>query len=459
MTATPERCLNAEERASLAALRERQLHAVLRISEILVSKIRLEDLIKECLQISLETVSANAGSVILYNPKKDKLVFTYVVGPAAPMLTGMELEPDQGICGEVFKTGEPKITDDPTKEKRHLRSVGERVHYITKNMVSVPLKSSGGNPLGVMQVLNKEETNFDEHDLEVLRILGAQAATAIENARLHEEAKKAVVVNLMGDISHDIKNLITPVTTTTQTLDMLFDGMFEDLDRICAEYQEQVPEMVEQLQQAWDFVRSFYKEAVEMILDGSTATQERVREIADCVKGIVSEPHFELLVVNDVIRRVAKPLHLVAEKAGVTLNLEGLTEVPPTLVDQKQLYNAIYNLINNAIPECSAGDAISVRTYAVTEGEFPEGSYIGIEVADTGGGMPPEVRERLFTENAISTKAGGTGLGTRIVKNAVDAHGGVITVESELGKGTTFFMRLPLIEKGEQEDDGGSPKA
>ena len=69
---------------------------------------------------------------------------------------------------------------------------------------------------------------------------------------------------------------------------------------------------------------------------------------------------------------------------------------------------------------------------------------MGIEVADTGRGMPPEVRERLFTDRAISTKPGGTGLGTRIVKNVVDAHGGKIWVESELGKGTTFFIRLPL---------------
>jgi signal transduction histidine kinase len=54
------------------------------------------------------------------------------------------------------------------------------------------------------------------------------------------------------------------------------------------------------------------------------------------------------------------------------------------------------------------------------------------------------VRARLFTENAVSTKPGGTGLGTRIVKNVVDAHQGQIRVTSELGKGTTFFIKLPL---------------
>ena len=67
-----------------------------------------------------------------------------------------------------------------------------------------------------------------------------------------------------------------------------------------------------------------------------------------------------------------------------------------------------------------------------------------IRVADTGGGMPSDIRDRLFTKGAISGKPGGTGLGTRIVKDVVDAHGGTITVESEQGKGTTFTMELPI---------------
>jgi signal transduction histidine kinase len=65
-----------------------------------------------------------------------------------------------------------------------------------------------------------------------------------------------------------------------------------------------------------------------------------------------------------------------------------------------------------------------------------------ISVVDTGNGMSPEVRDSLFTYRAISSKAGGTGLGTKIVKDVVDAHGGTISVESEEGKGTTFHITL-----------------
>jgi signal transduction histidine kinase len=65
-----------------------------------------------------------------------------------------------------------------------------------------------------------------------------------------------------------------------------------------------------------------------------------------------------------------------------------------------------------------------------------------LSVIDTGKGMSPEVRDSLFTAQAISRKTGGTGLGTKIVKDVVDAHGGTISVESREGAGTAFHITL-----------------
>ena len=61
--------------------------------------------------------------------------------------------------------------------------------------------------------------------------------------------------------------------------------------------------------------------------------------------------------------------------------------------------------------------------------------------------MPPEIRDRLFTPQTISTKKTGTGLGTKIVKDSIDLHRGHIRVESEEGKGTTFHIQLPISQK------------
>jgi signal transduction histidine kinase len=103
------------------------------------------------------------------------------------------------------------------------------------------------------------------------------------------------------------------------------------------------------------------------------------------------------------------------------------------------LFNALYNLINNAIPETPVEGSVTVVGWL-----GPDGNTVVIRVVDTGGGMPPEIRDRLFTKEAISGKPGGTGLGTKIVKDVVDAHGGTISVDSEPGKGTTFTIELPI---------------
>jgi signal transduction histidine kinase len=109
------------------------------------------------------------------------------------------------------------------------------------------------------------------------------------------------------------------------------------------------------------------------------------------------------------------------------------------VADERRLFNALYNLINNAIPEVPPGGTITVSAR-----EEPIGVALYVTVEDTGKGIPPEIRDTLFTPAAKSSKHGGTGLGTKIVKDVVDAHHGKITVESELGVGTTFHIYLPL---------------
>ena len=67
-----------------------------------------------------------------------------------------------------------------------------------------------------------------------------------------------------------------------------------------------------------------------------------------------------------------------------------------------------------------------------------------VAVRDDGRGMTPEVRDSLFSPNSISRRSGGTGLGTRIIKDVVDSHGGSVRVKSELGQGAVFTIELPI---------------
>jgi signal transduction histidine kinase len=132
-------------------------------------------------------------------------------------------------------------------------------------------------------------------------------------------------------------------------------------------------------------------------------------------------------------------MYWLAQSKGITLHTEGLDGLPSFAADERRLYNALYNLVNNAIPEVPVGGTIFLRGSVK-----PDADSLILTVTDSGRGMTPDIRDSLFTNRVISRKPGGTGLGTKIVKDVVEAHGGQISVESEVGVGTTFTIRLPL---------------
>ncbi|MHB8995135.1 MAG: ATP-binding protein [Armatimonadota bacterium] len=338
------------------------------------------------------------------------------------------------------------MSEDVSKEAEHAKDFEENLQYQTRNMVTVPLKSPEGRTLGVMQVLNKDTGRFDEGDIEVLEILGGQIAIAVESARLYEEARLAEVVRFIGNLSHDVKNMITPSQTGAETLQMIADEVYGQLDELLVP--ERCPGVpLEDIWVALDDLRAMYPEMLSMVLDGCDAVQQRMVEVSAAVKGIVSEPHFEAQQIGSVIERVIKPLELVAEKAGVTVSYEPQGELPDIEIDDKQLYNALYNLVNNAVQATPAGGSVTTKTRLSEAGEFaeyPDQQVVVVEVVDTGEGMPPEVKAKAFTDNAVSTKAMGTGLGTKIVKNVMDVHQAKIQVDSEVGKGTTIRCLIPV---------------
>jgi signal transduction histidine kinase len=426
--------------------RERELEAVRRISAALYSRSDpgdVDELERQVLQVATETVESSDGTIYLHDPERRKLIFKYVIGGASDKLTGMEIEEDRGVVGSVFQRKAGRIDLDAAAAADRDRAIDDKTGYVTRNIVTVPLLTMGGQCIGVMQVLNKREGAFDEDDLEVLTLLARQAASAIESARLYRDQKLAEVVHRIGDISHDVKNMVTPIQTGTQTLEMMIDAMFEDLDRSLANGKVP-PETAAEIEAACATVREFYQEAMQMNYDGVTATQERVKEIADSVKGIISAPHFEDADVREIIESVVRPLRLVAEPRGVSIDTAGMEPVPTAEIARSLILNVVYNLINNAIPYTPSGGFVYVRTRLTRPEEDEHAPRLQIEVADTGRGIPPHILEKLFTGQAVSDKVGGTGLGTQIVRRGVDAHHGQITVTSELGHGATFTIRLPL---------------
>ena len=402
----------------------RELDAAYRVSQALCQHVQTDELVEQALRIALDVVGANAASVLLADSSTKELEFRYVIGEKAEQLKGTKIPWDQGIASAVFISGEPQITSDVSKDRRHLASVDARTGFRTRDMITLPLKQREGKPIGVLQVLNKRKGSLGRDDLAILTIISALTTAAIEQARLFQETKLAEMVHLLADIGHDVGNLLTPVLCGVGLLEAKLNLFFDRLPAADKGKEE---------------TRRLCEDVLGMLRNNAHRIQDRVKEMTTCVKGLTAAPEFAVCSVDTVVQSVLQTLRLLADERGVALRTDGLDSLPSIHADERRLYIAFYNLMDNAIAEVPPGGSITVAGR-----HEPRAGMVRIAVMDTGRGMPPEVRDSLFTARAISRKTGGTGLGTKIIKDVVDAHEGEISVESTEQVGTTFVLRLPL---------------
>jgi signal transduction histidine kinase len=403
---------------------EREIQAATRITSALFEHLALDELVVKALQIAIEVVNAQCGSILLADPPSEQLIFHHSIG-ASSVPSGTAISWNEGLAGTVFQSGEPIVIADAQKDPRHLESIDQLTGYRTRDLITLPLKRWEGDPIGVLQVMNKREGLLNGEDLAILTIVSAITASSIEQARLFQEAKLAEVARLLGDIGHDIKNLLMPVVCGT---DLLQSDLHDLLGDALKHEDKQAKERFDRCQ-----------EVIQMVDNSTRRIQDRVKEIADCVKGLSTPLAFAPCRLDRIVKEVVETLHWWADQKGVSIRTSGLEQAPEIVADERRLFNALYNLVNNAIPEVPKGGSVTIAAK-----EEPVGVSIHITVADTGKGMSPKIRDALFTSATTSSKCGGTGLGTKIVKDVVDAHNGKISVESEVGIGTTFHIFLPL---------------
>jgi len=149
------------------------------------------------------------------------------------------------------------------------------------------------------------------------------------------------------------------------------------------------------------------------------------------------EPQMESAMLTPILDRAVEFVERPAREHGIELRRDLFAELPPAHCDPEQIYQVALNLVVNATQILKDGGRIAVRTLPEIDG------MVGFEVRDNGPGMPPEVRERIFTP-FFTTREGGTGLGLALVQRVIAAHHGTINVDSAPGKGTTFRIHLPV---------------
>jgi len=183
------------------------------------------------------------------------------------------------------------------------------------------------------------------------------------------------------------------------------------------------------------------------------ALQRLSRLSADLVevsRGTAPELRFAPLALGDVVVQACTWAEAAAAEKGVTFVVEQPAASAAIHADCDALLSVLGNLLSNAVRYTSAGGQVTVR-------QGHEHDWAWVEVADTGIGMSDEVRPRIFEKfyrapEARGVEVQGLGLGLALVRQLVDGHGGRVEVESALGQGSTFRVRLPLQAPTARED-------
>jgi two-component system NtrC family sensor kinase len=186
---------------------------------------------------------------------------------------------------------------------------------------------------------------------------------------------------------------------------------------------------------------------------------KETRRCARIVKGLLefsraSVPQKKDVNLNKLIESVTYLLQQQSSFFNIQIINDLDEDIPDLLADPNQLSQVLMNIIINASHATQEGGSITVRT-----GYEVKGRCVVVEIADTGCGIPKENLGRIF-DPFFTTKADGTGLGLAVSYGIIKNHGGDIDVKSEVGKGTTFTIKLPVQDAVEEErnEQQGSEK-
>lgn len=151
---------------------------------------------------------------------------------------------------------------------------------------------------------------------------------------------------------------------------------------------------------------------------------------------------FTETTLTDILKQVVDASQVHAQRKQVTVTLKQLHDLPPLKIDRQKIKMAVQNLIDNAVKYSNSNNAVTVE-YSIDNDE------VVVQIVDQGIGMSEETKDKLFTKffrgrEAVSKDPSGSGLGLYIVRNIIVKHGGSIDFTSQLGKGTTFTIRLPI---------------
>jgi two-component system NtrC family sensor kinase len=438
----------AIENARLYAETGRQLRELQMLEEAsrtILSTLNLDERLNHILAEITARMNTQVASILLLNIEAEELVFQAVIGPEAAKIKGLRVPLGHGAVGHAAKTGRSLLIPDVQKSDLFDASIDAASGFVTHSLVCAPMIMRD-QVMGVIEVLNKEGGTFDEADRRLLEKLAQSAALAIENARLYDEATRraAEITSYAKDLEnlHQAERqqresldrlrstflnaigheLNSPIAIMIQTIETLTDPRGDDLTPGQAEMAETLRRQALRLQRMMGTLITFA---------GFAAKREDFR--------------FRATPLDAVLDDALQLARFKAQSKEIELEDLRPDNLPSLRVDGERLSEALVNLLENAIRFSPA------RAPVILSGEV-HADQVEISVQDFGPGIPPEEQEHIwdaFSQINQSLQRGleGLGLGLAMTRHIVEAHGGTVTVDSQVDHGSTFTVTLPRRPK------------
>ena len=380
---------------------------LIEISRDLASTLELETLLKRIVSVASEISDSEAASILLYDEQKKQLRFHAASNEDSLAKIFGIIVPTDSLAGWVALNRTPVMVADVHKDNRWFTHVEDKLNFFTRSIIAVPMIAKD-KVIGVLEALNKCEGTYSDSELEVLSVLGAQAAVAIENARLFQQS------DLISELVHEIR---TPLTSISTVADLL---------------------------QRPAISRDQHSHMVKTIQNETLRLNELATSFLDLARLESGRSSLNLSVfsVREILDECALVIKPRAIESDVRLTVEVGEEEPFVLeADRDKVKQVILNLLSNAVKYNRSQGRVLLSAEQAD-------SNIRISVKDTGVGLSEEdlshLFEKFYRASGSERNIRGTGLGLSICKRIIDVHGGKIEVQSKLERGSSFTVVLPL---------------
>jgi signal transduction histidine kinase len=412
------------------ATRSRQ-ERVQMVTDVALARAELDDLVSALLPLIRKLLGADTCALFLLDEESQELVARAALYPdpdiEEKVIGRVRYAVGQGLVGRVAAEGKPAVIGDV----EHTTGVHPIVREIgIKSLCYVPLLMPG-KVVGVLHVGTLSPRMFTDDDLELLRMAADRAAMAIVHARLFQAERDSAEAfartneelreldrmkdYLVSSVSHELR---TPLTSMLGYLEILRGG--------------EVGELSEEQQRC-----------LEIVDRNCHRLHDLVDDIVFVSRLDSGRFHLERAAVDlgDLVAERVESIRPAAEKKRIEVRLHISNDRVQLWADPSRLAQVLDNLLSNAIKFTPDGGDVFVTV--ATSGETTH-----LEVRDTGVGIPEEEAQRLFERFFRASTAQnrqGTGLGLSITKSIVQAHGGTISVQSNVSVGTSVTVDLPLM--------------